>query len=307
MNLQQLRYVRALAKNKSFVRAAETCSVTQPTLSNGIAQLEDELGQRLFDRTTRVVCLTAFGHHVLPSLLDVLNAQAALVSTANAFAHPTRRLIRIGVSPLVNIRLINFVIEPLQRDHPNVEVIFREMNLGAMYQSLENGQLEFVIGPVDEQAPKGADKVDLKLYSEPLLFIPKAGAQIPGVKSQAISVNKMAAETFVMVPDACGLARVTRLLFKRHKLVPKEYSGEAMSYSVLQEWAALGIGAAILPRSKIGPNVARSLTIEDARGRPAMIHYQASWRRSEVPQIKQFADDLIRQAPSLLSGLDIAQ
>ena len=234
MNLQQLRYVRALAETNSFVRAAEKCTVAQPTLSNGVAQLEDELGERLFDRTTRAVSLTAFGRHVLPSLLDVLNAQAALISTASAFAHPTRRLIRIGVSPLVNIRLINLVIEPLLRDHPNVEVIFREMNLGSMYQSLEIGQLEFVIGPIDEQAPKRADRGHLLLYSEPLLFIPKTGAPIPGLKSQAISVSGMAAETFVMVPDACGLARVTRALFKRHRVTPREYSGEALSYSVLR-------------------------------------------------------------------------
>ena len=82
MNPQQLRYVRALAETKSFVRAAEQCAVTQPTLSNGIAQLEQEFGQRLFDRTTRVVGLTDFGRHLLPSVLDVLNAQAALLAMA---------------------------------------------------------------------------------------------------------------------------------------------------------------------------------------------------------------------------------
>jgi DNA-binding transcriptional LysR family regulator len=302
MNLQQLRYVRALAETKSFVRAAEQCAVTQPTLSNGVAQLEDELGQRLFDRTTRVVSLTDFGRHVLPGLLDVLNAQAALIATAHAFAHPTRRLIRLGLSPLVNIRLINLVIEPLLRDHPNVEVIFREMNLGEMYQSLDNGQLEFVVGPVDEQAPK-SERRHLLLYSEPLFFIPKAGAAMAGSRSQTISIKAIAAETFVMVPDACGLARVTRELFKRHKIMPKEYSGEALSYSVLQDWAALGIGAAILPKSKIGPGVMRSLAIEDGRGRPTMISYQVNWRRSDVPEIETFANELVRKAPSILAGL----
>jgi LysR family hydrogen peroxide-inducible transcriptional activator len=305
MNLQQLRYVRALAQTASFVRAAEQCGVTQPTLSNGVAQLEDELGQRLFDRTTRTVRLTDFGRHVLPGLLDVLNAQAALVATAHAFAHPTRRLIRLGVSPLVNIRLINLVIEPLLRDHPKVDVVFREMNLSEMYQSLGSGQLEFVIGPVDARAPKSAKRHRLMLYSEPLCFIPRAGAAKVGPKSGTISIKAIAAETFVMVPDACGLASVTRQLFKRHRMVPQEYSGEALSYGVLQEWAALGIGAAILPQSKIGQNVARSLPIEDARGHPAMISYQVSWRRSDVPEVETFANDLVRKAPSILTGLHL--
>ncbi|WP_245573065.1 LysR family transcriptional regulator substrate-binding protein [Lichenihabitans psoromatis] len=175
-----------------------------------------------------------------------------------------------------------------------------------MYLSLENGQLEFVIGPVDERAPKGPDRGHLLLYSEPLVFIPKGDTPIPGLKSRTISVRALAAETFVMVPDACGLARVTRSLFKRHKVVPKEYSGEALSYSVLQEWAALGIGAAILPQSKIASNVARSLPIEDKGGGPVTIFYQTSWRRSEVPEIERFAEDLVRQAPALLAGLHCA-
>jgi DNA-binding transcriptional LysR family regulator len=306
MNLQQLRYVRALAETKSFVRAAEQCGVTQPTLSNGVAQLEDELGQRLLNRTTRLVSLTDFGRHVLPGLLDVLNAQAALVAMARAFAHPTRRLVRLGISPLVNIRLINLVIEPLLRDHPDIEVVFREMNLSEMYQSLSNGQLEFVVGPVTEQASKSGKRHHLMLYSEPLCFVPRAGAATVSPRSQTISIKAIAAETFVMVPNACGLANVTRQLFKQHKITPKEYSGEAMSYSVLQEWAALGIGAAILPRSKIGPDVAHSLSIEDARGRSAMISYQVSWQRSDVPEIQTFANDLVRKAPSILAGLHLS-
>ncbi len=306
MNLQQLRYVRALAETTSFVRAAEQCGVTQPTLSNGVAQLEDELGQKLFNRTTRLVSLTDFGRHVLPGLLDVLNAQAALVAMARAFAHPTRRLIRFGISPLVNIRLIKLVIEPLLRDHPDIEIIFREMNLGEMYQSLRDGQLEFVVGPVTGQAPKNGKRHHLMLYSEPLCFVPRAGAATADSRSKTISIKAIAAETFVMVPDACGLANVTRQLFKQHKIKPKEYSGEAMSYGVLQEWAALGIGAAILPQSRTGPGVAHSLSIEDARGRPAMISYQVSWQRGDVPEVQAFANDLARKAPSILAGLHMS-
>jgi LysR family transcriptional regulator, hydrogen peroxide-inducible genes activator len=303
MNLQQLRYVRALAETNSFVRAADQCAVTQPTLSNGVAQLEEELGQRIFDRTTRVVSVTGFGRHILPSLLDVLNAQAALVAAAHAFSHPTRRLIRLGVSPLVDIRLIKLAIEPLLRDRPNIDAVFREMNLSEMYQSLNSGQLEFVVGPVDEQAPRHADGRHLLLYSEPLFFIPKGGAAAAGTNAKTISIKAIATETFVMVPDACGLARVTRSLFRRQRAEPHEYSGEALSYVVLQDWAALGLGAAILPRSKIAQDAAKYPSIVDARGRPAMISYQVLWRQGDLPEIEAFAKDLARNASSLFAGL----
>ena len=74
MNLIQLRFASAVAATGSFTAAATQCFVTQSTLSNGIAQLVGELGERLFTRTTRAVALTAFGRHVLPHINEVLSA-----------------------------------------------------------------------------------------------------------------------------------------------------------------------------------------------------------------------------------------
>ena len=86
MNLQQLRYACMLAEHGSFVEAANRCGVTQPTLSNGIAALEAELGVRLFARTTRSVRLTEYGQHLLPGITDVLNAQTQLFTTRRDLA-----------------------------------------------------------------------------------------------------------------------------------------------------------------------------------------------------------------------------
>src|SRR5258708_8760165 len=149
MNLQQLRYARALAECGSFVQAAKQCAVTQPTLSNGIAQLESELGQQLFARTTRTVRLTEAGEYLLPSVADVLNAQAALMARARALSHPERRLIRIGVSPVLSVKFVAVVIEPFRLENRDVEVIFRELNLAEMMALLQGGQLDFLLGPID--------------------------------------------------------------------------------------------------------------------------------------------------------------
>src|SRR5258706_9278016 len=106
MNLSQLRFASTVASTGSFTAAAAECCVTQPTLSNGIAQLENELGERLFVRTTRKVALTPFGVHVLPYINEVLSAQASLVHQTQAFLSPGKRLIRIGTSPLVSANLL---------------------------------------------------------------------------------------------------------------------------------------------------------------------------------------------------------
>src|SRR6516165_5884972 len=88
MNLGQLEFAVAVADKRSFTGAAGQCHVTQPTLSNGIAQLEDELGGRLFVRTTRTVSLTPLGTHLVPYIREVLVAQAAIFSEAQSFLNP---------------------------------------------------------------------------------------------------------------------------------------------------------------------------------------------------------------------------
>src|SRR5688500_8371818 len=144
MNLSQLRFASALASTGSFTAAASACAVTQPTLSNAIAQLENELGQRLFGRTTRKVSLTAFGAHVLPDIERVLSAQRALVQNAQAYLKPEKPLIRIGTSPLLDGRFLNILIEPFRTRSPDVELVLREMNMADLSRMLDTEQLDFV-------------------------------------------------------------------------------------------------------------------------------------------------------------------
>jgi len=70
MEMHQLRYLVAVARTRNFSRAAEQCHVSQPSLSQQIQKLEDELGERLFDRMKREAKLTAHGEafllHALP-------------------------------------------------------------------------------------------------------------------------------------------------------------------------------------------------------------------------------------------------
>ena len=66
MNLSQLQYFRTLAKEEHYTRAAQILSITQPSLSHAIAQLEQELGTRLFEKKGRNVVLTRYGKRCLP-------------------------------------------------------------------------------------------------------------------------------------------------------------------------------------------------------------------------------------------------
>jgi LysR family transcriptional regulator, hydrogen peroxide-inducible genes activator len=303
MNLQQLRYARTLAECESFVEAASQCGVTQPTLSNGIAQLEEDLGLRLFVRTTRSVRLTEFGSLLLPSIVDILNAQAVLLAKARELIQPERHIIRIGVSPLVGMELVDLIVEPFRRANPNIEIVFREMNLVEMVRLMEIGQLEFVFGPVDVEARANWNKV--RFHEEPLVFVAKASSTAATQPATPVALKDIAEEMFVMVPDTCGLAKATRAVFRQHRLKLREYAGAAMSYRVLQEWAHLGIGAAILPRSKAAAGTGADILIRKGKIDRVTICYQACWRRkvdvtSEVVRLGKYLKEV---APSIAAGL----
>ena len=299
MNLQQLRYARALAETMSFNAAAERCHVTQPTLSNGIAQLERDLGSALFARTTRSVQLTEFGRELLPDLIDVLNAQASLIARARHLVQPDRPLIRIGVSPLIGVAMVDVLTQPYRRDNPMTEVVFRELNLAEMTRMLESGQLDFVFGPVDLDAPVAASLRSVALHDEELVFVAKGDAVGP----REVVLEDLAPAIFVMVPDDCGLAKTTRALFQRNGLALREYPGQAMSYRVLQDWAQIGIGAAILPQSKVKPGTGARILGSLGQSDGLRIHYQALWQPGDGHETAKVARFLTEVAPAILAGL----
>jgi LysR family transcriptional regulator, hydrogen peroxide-inducible genes activator len=302
MNLNQLLFVRAVVETGSFTRAADQCFVSQPTLSIAISQLEDELGGRLFARTTRKVSLTPFGQYVLPSILDVLNAQAVLVKQAQVFLHPEKKLIRIGTSPLIDSRFLALICESFGQLHPDVELILREMNLTDLYRMLEEDQLDFVFGPASAKQPQWEN---LPLYRESLLFLPNMKRAERRSFGGSVFLREIADEIYVMVPDTCGLTRAIRSIFRSHRLKLREYTGEALGYQVLEEWARLGVGAAILPRSKISTENQSALSIIEKSGEPLMLSYEAVWMYSETPppHLQAFVKHLRGMAPTIVTGL----
>ena len=129
MNLNQIRFAVSVSESKSFSQAAKDCFVTQPTLSNGIAQLENILGKKLFHRNTREVSLTSFGEEVIPKLEKLLIDSESIVRFSKNWEINSPNEIRIGVSPVVNMLLLQELIAPFRESHPNVEFYYQECYL----------------------------------------------------------------------------------------------------------------------------------------------------------------------------------
>src|SRR5215831_6177672 len=101
MELQQLRYVVAVAEEGGFTRAAERCRVVQSALSHQIARLERELGARLFERTSRRVRLTPAGAAFLPAARQCLDAAERAAAEVAAAVGEIRGRLAVGLIPTV--------------------------------------------------------------------------------------------------------------------------------------------------------------------------------------------------------------
>ena len=302
INLNQLRFFCELARQNSFSKAADICCVTQPTLSNAIAQLETLLEGKLFNRSTRQVKLTALGKHMLPLAEAVLEAQEEFSKGAQAFNNPQTKLLRIGISPLVDMQLLADVIEPFQSQNPDLDVFFKECFLDDLATRMEDETIDLAIMPKREM-PIHFDK--LKLYSEPLYFLPKvAFGAIPDQTQAEILLPDISGETIIVTMGGCGLKDTIEELFSKYNLKIIKYKGQAISYKVVEDWSAVGIGASILPQSKISESNDRALRLLSDHDTPAIINYEVSYPRhiERVQHVNDFLSYLNDIAPKIIAG-----
>src|SRR5947208_2750865 len=124
--LRQLQYLKLLAEQGSFGRAAEAARVTQPTLSAGIQELERTLGAPVVDRARSGVILTAVGDEALRRATVILNEAEELVEAAKNAGQPLTGRFRLGVIPTIAPFLLPRAL-PLLRDRfPKLKLFLRE-------------------------------------------------------------------------------------------------------------------------------------------------------------------------------------
>ncbi len=290
LNPEGLRYAQAVAETKSFSAAARAYGVTQPALSNGIAKLEERLGERLFDRSPRGVTQTAFGARILPLIERALTALDAVAAEARRLTDPGERKIRMGVSPLIGRHLVarafGVVCDlPAPRD-----LVLREANMRDLRECLLGGELDIILIPAVTAMPRFEHRV---IDVEPIVVVPPAPEAAPPGQDAPLELEEAGKGQFILVPDACGLTAFTTQLFQSRELPLHTYPGEAASYRVLEDWAQLGLGSAMVPRSRLTSSAVPHRPLMD-QGREVQISFEAVWSAASPldADLRRLADEL---------------
>jgi LysR family hydrogen peroxide-inducible transcriptional activator len=158
MTLTQLEYLLAVATYKSFVAAAEKCFVTQPTMSMQIQKLEDELGVKLFDRSSQPISLTAIGELVVKQAQVVLSESQKVIDLVQNQQHQVAGRVKFGIIPTLAPYIIPDLLQRISIEIPDVFLEIFEMETEDIVSGLRKGELDMAM------ISTPYDHVDIKEY-----------------------------------------------------------------------------------------------------------------------------------------------
>ncbi|MBQ9859075.1 MAG: LysR family transcriptional regulator [Clostridia bacterium] len=245
MNTKQLHYAVELSKSLNFSQTAEALGISQPALSKQILHLEQELGLKLFDRTTMPIQLTAAGAHFLRQAQEMLYREDQLLRSMEQYKTGERGRLVIGISPFRSLYLMPRIVKKVRQQYPGVEVILHEAGSDQLRREAAEGKFDFAVInlPVDESVldivPIEPDKLVLAVPTE---LVDK----LPDPTAKTVDIKDCGDLPFVAV----GHGQELRLLFDKLCAAADFNPNIAMEVvGVNTAWAMAraGIGATLLP------------------------------------------------------------
>jgi LysR family hydrogen peroxide-inducible transcriptional activator len=241
MEMHQLRYMVAVARTGNFSRAAEQCHVSQPSLSQQIQKLEEEVGQRLFDRMKRETKLTVHGEAFLPRALHILEEVDAAKREATDARDLLRGSLSIGVLPTIAPYLLPDVMAQFVEKFPGVEIVVHEDTTARLLKLVHRYEIDFALA----SQPIQDERLEVKeLFSEELLLAlppthPLARKRIvasAGLEGQRLIVMK---EGHCLGDQALG--------FCESRDVKPKISFRSAQLETVQALVAAGLGISLIP------------------------------------------------------------
>lgn len=163
MNLQQLKYIMAIDRFRNFAKAADACNISQPTLSAMLMKLEEELDVRIFERSNKMVTLTAVGEKILRQAQTVVMETDRITEIVREERGALSDVFSLSVGPTIAPYLLPKFIKHYQESYPSVALSISEMKANFMLDALLRGELDAGIAIADNVRP---GILEIPLYSE---------------------------------------------------------------------------------------------------------------------------------------------
>lgn len=184
VKLRDLEYLVAIAEHKHFGRAAQSCFVSQPTLSGQIMKLEAQLSLTLIERQSKKVILTPAGEKLVVEARKVLSAAQEFETSAKSLLDPFSGDLHVGSIPTLASYILPYVQAPLKDDFPNIIFYLHESKTKDLLKELEEGKLDILILPWLDEMDKFSR---FDLFAEPLVMATHPNHALASKKEVALT------------------------------------------------------------------------------------------------------------------------
>jgi DNA-binding transcriptional LysR family regulator len=245
MELRQLRYLVALAEERSFTRAAAKVLVAQPALSQQIAKLEAEVGLPLVDRTTRRVAMTEAGELLVDHARRVLKQVEVAQEDLADLAGLRGGRLTLGTTQTVGALDLSALLAEFHRRHPDVDLVVREDLSVSLARALRADELDLAFISLPE-GPR-AEGLDLQVLTrEQLVAVLPPGHALAG--GDALRVADLEGQAIVTFREGATIRRRLVEAAARAGFEPR-IAFETNEVTRMRALVAAGLAVAVLPRS----------------------------------------------------------
>ncbi|MES2537173.1 MAG: hydrogen peroxide-inducible genes activator [Pseudomonadota bacterium] len=251
MTLTELKYIVAVAREKHFGHAAESCFVAQPTLSVAIKKLEDELGVVIFERGGTEISMTPLGAQIVAQAERVLEQTASIKEIAKQNKDPLAGQFRLGIIYTVAPYLLPQLVRNMIERVPQMPLILQENFTVRLLEMLRQGELDAAIMALP--FPDHGLHVQ-PLYDEP--FVVALPKQHPWANRSSITTQDLKSETMLLLGSGhCFRDQVLEVCPEMSRFsttgdgMARTFEGSSLE--TIRHMVASGIGITVLPQASI--------------------------------------------------------
>jgi DNA-binding transcriptional LysR family regulator len=250
MEISQLEVFLAVAREGGFSRAAEKLYRTQSAVSQAIRKLEVEIGEPLFDRSTRDGLMTDAGRVLQEYAERLLNLRENAREALAELRELQKGKLVVGANEFTALYLLRVLAE-FRRLHPAIRIVVQRSLGSQIPDDVRRHNCEFGVLTYDPQDPELASVV---VYSDELIFV--VPPQHPLARESKVSIRQLGAESFVAHIVSSPYREKVIQAFEKHK-TPLHMGVELPTLQAIKRFVALGNGVAFLPEISVEDEIAR--------------------------------------------------
>ena len=290
MELRHLRYFVAVAEELNFTKAALRMCTVQPSLSQQIKDLEQEVGVQLLVRSNRKVELTEEGKAFLKEALLSLEHAEKAIQDARQIANLNKDQLNIGFVPVAEMKIFPYIMPNIRVHFPEIKINFHSMNDADQFKALKKGDIDIAFTRyIDESS----ELEHVQIFSEPLaLIVPKDS---PIAEQRHVSIKSFNNQDFIISDEIASpqLYKIITDFFKQAKLnvnVVQQSTNILLNVNLV----GMGVGWSLVPAYVI-PLLGDKIVVKNTLEPLPIIDLHVSYRKGQKNEVIELILKILKE------------